>query len=167
MTQAQFWEDPPIPDGVDIRDTWRTPSAVFEALDRRFRFSWDLCADEHNAKCQQYLDAERDALRYDWHGFPGWLFCNPPFSRKDEFAAKADFERTLGARVVMLLPGNKHEQPWWHKHVIGCATEVICFKGRVNYVPPPGIKGHGAEFPSFAVVWDGLYGCLETRMTSL
>lgn len=168
MTQSQMWEDPPVPDGVDVRDTWRTPRDTFKLLDDRFRFVVDLCADEHNAKCDRYFGAEQDSLTVRWHEVDsGWLFCNPPFSRLAEFAAKADFERTLGAQVVMMMPGNKHEQSWFRKHVIGCAHEVICFDGRVNYVPPPGVKSSGSAFPSFAVVWDGRTAPNGTRMVTI
>lgn len=67
---------------------WRTPPALCGTLDREFRFTWDLAADEASALCTNYLGPGSphgtDALDVDWWTFLGSDqagFLNPPYSR--------------------------------------------------------------------------------------
>jgi hypothetical protein len=43
------------------------------------------------------------------------VWVNPPFSGLSPWPEKAWDERQ--ATVVLLLPNNRAEQPWWHKYV--------------------------------------------------
>lgn len=49
-------------------DDWATPQALFDALDRTFRFTLDVCASEENHKCAKYFTKEQDGLKQDWGG---------------------------------------------------------------------------------------------------
>jgi len=43
-----------------------TPQWLFRMLDDEFHFTLDGAADESNAKCNEYLDEEIDALSVPW-----------------------------------------------------------------------------------------------------
>jgi hypothetical protein len=122
-------------DSVDDRET---PPDVFEPLNAEFGFTLDVAAARHNAKCARYYalgpakgfdprqlalfeqpfvgDPEAlgvDGLAQTWAaGEVVW--CNPPFSDIDPWVRKATVS---AATVVMLLPANRMEQPWWQAYI--------------------------------------------------
>jgi phage N-6-adenine-methyltransferase len=101
-------------DEVDDRET---PPAFFELLEQRFSgFDLDVAAAAHNAKCERYYDRESDGLTQPWLGF---VWCNPPYSDLESWVDKAWDEWRAGrpGLIVMLLPANRPEQPWWQTHV--------------------------------------------------
>lgn len=124
-----------VDDSIDDRET---PPDVFDPLNAEFRFTLDVAAARHNAKCERYyslpprplpdprqlrlfeetpIGAEHalglDGLVQPWaEGEVIW--CNPPFSNIAPWVAKADSCR---ATVVMLLPANRCEQPWWQEYI--------------------------------------------------
>lgn len=123
-------------DSIDDRET---PADVFDPLHAEFQFTLDAAAARHNAKCPRYyslgatpigVDARQlsmfpdvfvgdpdavaiDGLAQDWaKGERIW--CNPPFSNLEAWVAKA---HNADATVVMLLPANRTEQPWWQRYI--------------------------------------------------
>lgn len=139
---------------VDVRDCWRTPRELFAALDAHFHFVCDLASSDANALCARHYTAQDDALAIDWP-LDGWLFLNPPFSHLPAFLAKTHEQAACGCRVVVLVPGHRHEQRWWHQHVLGVASAVACPDVRVEYVAPPGVESSSPAFPSLVLVYDG------------
>jgi DNA N-6-adenine-methyltransferase (Dam) len=122
-------------DSVDDRET---PPDVFDPLHREFRFTLDVCAARHNAKCARYFSlgpapeiderqcrlwpelfvGDADALAFDGLAQP-WpahetIWCNPPFSNIEPWVVKA---HSCAATVVMLLPANRTEQPFWQGYI--------------------------------------------------
>lgn len=123
-------------DDVDDRGT---PDDIFLPLHAEFDFTLDAAAARHNAKCKRYyargpspandngrqlslfpeeVVADPDALGYDgllqpW-GRGERVWVNPPFSNIAPWVAKATF---CPATVVMLLPANRTEQPWWQEYI--------------------------------------------------
>jgi phage N-6-adenine-methyltransferase len=95
---------------VDERAT--TPE-LFAPLHLRFRFTLDVCALPHNAKCSRYFTPADDGLAQSWTGERVW--CNPPYSSIEPWVAKAAEEDA--ELVVMLVPANRTEQGWWQRHV--------------------------------------------------
>jgi len=142
----------PLPECDTSRDAWRTPRALFAALDAEFHFVIDLAADKENHLCQQYRSAGDDALSCDWP-IKGWCWLNPPFSRIPEFAAACSAKWARGSSIVMLVPANRCEQGWWHEHVLGVASEIRYPTFRVAFVPPPGVKASSPAFPCCLVVY--------------
>jgi DNA N-6-adenine-methyltransferase (Dam) len=43
-------------------DLWETPQDFFDALDREFHFTLDVCAVQSNTKCTCYFSPEQDGL---------------------------------------------------------------------------------------------------------
>lgn len=176
-------------DSVDDRET---PSDVFDPLNEEFAFTLDVAAARHNAKCKRYFSrnptpandvafsrqlsfiqdelpvGDPDAIALDGLAQP-WLpgeriWCNPPFSDIEPWVIKAD---GCDATVVMLLPANRTEQPWWQKYVEPYRDEHAVlpddprtrFLGKRRQFRNAGekIKNRTSKNPPFGVViviWD-------------
>ncbi len=172
-----------VDDSVDDRET---PPDVFDPLNEEFRFTLDVAAARHNAKCRRYYtrgpsplwlprqlslfdeppvgDPEAlgiDGLAQPWaRGEVCW--ANPPFSDIEPWVSKAS---GCLATVVMLLPANRTEQPWWQRYIeperdmLGhseLTTRFLegrrCFKNRGE-----DIRNRTSKNPPFGVViciWD-------------
>lgn len=105
---------PELVDATDETDDRATPWELYRLLDNRFHFTIDVAASEHNAKCERYYDRDANGLAQSWAGERVW--CNPPFSAIRPWVAKAHAE-VDAELVVMLLPSNRTEQPWWQELV--------------------------------------------------
>lgn len=92
-----------IPKGFD-RNSYETPDYVFEALDREFNFTWDLCATKETAKCKDYFSKKDDAFKQDWFLLDGWLWINPPYSPLKPWLQRIQEQAALGANIVALVP---------------------------------------------------------------
>lgn len=105
---------------------------------------------------------------------PAWrIFCNPPFDDLGSWLAKAwatleenSRDRSwVELRIGFVLPGNRHEQPFWQEHVepfrdgratrFGCRLECHFPPGRQAYAKPGsgGLAVGSAEWPSALLVW--------------
>src|SRR5574341_1245292 len=125
-------------------DDHETPAWLFEALDRRFHFTLDVCAMPWNAKTREYLSPTYDGLEHPWEGIC-WL--HPPYAEIDVWVAKAWAATHCGATVVALLPA-RTETRWFHDYVLGEAQELFFVRRRL------GFNGAGrAPFASIVVVW--------------
>lgn len=97
-------------------DERATPKSTFEELNREFSFDLDAAASEHNYKCDLYFGPggiAPDALVEEWGGTGAVVFCNPPYSKADQFVSKARTEADKGAVIVLLLPV-RSDTRWWH-----------------------------------------------------
>lgn len=172
-----------VDDSVDDRET---PADVFDPLHAEFRFTLDVAAARHNAKCRRYFargpsplylprqlsmfpeeyagDPEAlgvDGLAQRWE--PGEvIWCNPPFSNIEPWVRKAS---SCLATVVMLLPANRTEQPWWqrwiepHRDMMEHSQVTTRFlEGRRNFKNRgQAIKNRTSKNPPFGIViviWD-------------
>lgn len=111
-----------VDDSIDDRET---PPCIWIPTDAEFKFTLDAAANHHNAKCNRYcaltgtyvrcvngataLDVELNGLEFPWEKHTVW--CNPPFSGVRPWVEKAWDE--TNATVVLLLPNNRAEQPFW------------------------------------------------------
>jgi phage N-6-adenine-methyltransferase len=114
---------------VKENDVRETPKRLFAELDTEFRFTLDACATHQNALCTRYftLDGrfshgERTSFGGHTNGLTGsWggerVWCNPPFSELQEWTDKAWEEQEHAHQIVMLVPANRTDQPWWQKNV--------------------------------------------------
>lgn len=129
---------------------WRTPEALYRALNQEFDFTIDAAADDGNAKCDRFLDSERDALGIRWGDER--VFCNPPYGRDlDQWVEKAAIEaQDHGALVVMVLPA-RTGNIWFHKWCLPHG-EVRFIRGRLNF-SLGGAHSMRAPFDSMVVVF--------------
>jgi len=157
-THSIRWKAATTPAGTTV---WRTPPALYSALDQEFAFTLDVAADEDNAQCDRFFDREADALGQTWAGES--VFCNPPYGRDlERWLRKAETEaRDNGATVVMVLPARTGNR-WFHRYVLGRA-EVRFIEGRLGFT----LGGAGrarAPFDSMVVVfYPGEGGCSALR----
>lgn len=171
-----------VDDEVDDRET---PASVFGPLDVEFGFTLDVAAARHNAKCKRYFAREPcppeearqpslfprvwtgdiDALAYDgliqvWDA-PEIIWANPPFSGLYPWVQKAHLS---AATVVMLLPANRTEQPWWQEFIEPYRDQGACLPrtrflgGRRSFLSAGETIGNStSKNPPFGIViviWD-------------
>jgi phage N-6-adenine-methyltransferase len=93
---------------------WETDPDFFAELDRRHRFTLDVCATAQNRKCDAFFTKADDALTKVWTGS---CFMNPPYGDAEE-ACKADCKklRCLTCAEVSTLPGRKKCKPGCKSH---------------------------------------------------
>lgn len=125
---------------------WYTPRDLFDALDREFHFSVDVCSTHDNAKCPRHYTIEEDGLAQDWTRERVWM--NPPYGRAiTPWVRKAADSARDGALVVGLLPV-RTDTRWWSDHVMR-ADEIRFLTGRVRF----GGSSSGAPFGSAVAIW--------------
>jgi phage N-6-adenine-methyltransferase len=145
-----------------------TLADVFEPLDREFFFTLDAAATAENTKCRRFYDRATDGLAQSWAGETIWL--NPPFSDLPAWVRKAREETLNGGcrRVVVLLPANRTEQPWWQDYIepvrdrpgTGVTTRFV--RRRRNFGRPGQPDGKyktGVPFGLVVVVFEGSHKC--------
>lgn len=112
-----------------LRDDWETPQDLFDALDARYGFTVDVCANDGNAKCARYYTADDDGLSKSWEGEVAW--CNPPYGRAIAAWARKCAEESRRARVVMLCAA-RPDTRWFAEHVAPHAR-VAFVVGRLRF----------------------------------
>lgn len=142
-------------------DEWKTPAAVFNALDDEFHFDLDAAATADNALCPNYRGPDhptpegRNGLVFKWALS---TFVNPPYSKCRAFVAKACEEARAGHTVVMLIPSRTDTRMWhesiWdaEKHQPRPGVEVRFIKGRLKF-GGTGRPENSAPFPSVVVIF--------------
>ena len=82
---------------------WETPDDLFNELNKEFKFTLDVCANEENHKLDIYFSEEQDGLKQDWE--KNICFMNPPYGRViSKWIKKAFEESQKGALVVCSIP---------------------------------------------------------------
>jgi phage N-6-adenine-methyltransferase len=150
-----------VRDEVDDR---RTPRDVFGPLDAVHRFTIDVAASDKNHLVDRYYTRYTDAFLHSWAGERVW--CNPPFSRLMPWLEKTWAEMRGGCElVVMLIPANRCEQPFWQRHVEpyrdapprdGIALRTRFLKDRARFTAPDvrlPVKGDRPPFGCVVLTW--------------
>jgi phage N-6-adenine-methyltransferase len=144
-------------DAVDERIT---PDRVFLPLQDEFCFNLDVASNRSNRKCSEYFDLHTDGLAHSWQSHRVW--CNPPFSHLRPWVEKAWEEYRAGCElIVMLLPANRCEQPWWQDLIEPYRDsrgpiETRFYRGRFNFASPENPEGKFNSSPPFGcvlVIW--------------
>ena len=160
-----------VDDEIDDRGT---PQDFFDELDAQYRFTLDVAAAPHNAKCANYYTRLADGLLQPWTGS---VWCNPPYSNLGAWLEKAwaewdDTSFPWGYSgpplppqpdsIVMLLPANRPEQPWWQTWVEpyrdrpGSPLTVRFLPGRLRFIKPGATEVKPNERPPFGcclLIW--------------
>lgn len=119
---------------ISKSDDWKTPKAVYDALDAEFHFTDDPCPIGGNG-----------GLEREW-GVS--VFLNPPYSNPTPWIRKAYNESLKGKTIVGLLRGDTSTK-WFHDWVLGKA-EIRFIKGRLKFNDTK-----LAPFPSIIAIWRG------------
>ncbi len=141
---------------LDQRDLWRTPPALFAALDAEFCFQLDAAAAPHNALCRKFITAEQNTLETPWADYlnvPGYVWLNPPYSDITPFVKKAAAESANQIGTVMLVPADT--SVGWFKEAIQTASEVrFITAGRLAFINPvTGKPVSGNNKGSLLLIW--------------
>ena len=133
----------PIKDVTDEfdRDTYETPMNVFNYFNDQYDFDVDICAQDHTAKCANYLTKEQDALSKSWCFEGDRIWCNPPYSDIKPWIEKAIEAKSDGSLVVMLVMAD--QSVGWFKRALSEVNEIVIVTGgrlsfNANGVPQKG-----------------------------
>lgn len=131
-------------------DLWSTPQDLFDELDKRFKFTLDVCAIPENAKCERYFTPEMDGLAQDWASNKNdVIWMNPPYGREIPKWMEKAFKASLqGVTVVCLVPA-RTDTKWWHDYAM--KGDIYFIKGRLKF----GGHSNSAPFPSAIIVYRG------------
>ncbi len=121
---------------------WRTPAAIYDALDTEFGFTLDPCTVEQT---------DYDGLLASWEGER--VFVNPPYSQVKGWMRKCWTEAGHCPVVVGLVPA-RTDTAWFHDYAL-TATEIRFIRGRLEFdgVAKKNPGSHNAPFPSMLVIW--------------
>lgn len=125
---------------TSIRQDWKTPKALYQALNAEFGFDHDPCPALK--KNQAWVNG----LLSDWGKSN---FINPPFKGIEKWVAKGYQEWKQGKTCVFLIP-SRTDTRWWHDYCMK-ASEIRFIKGRLKYDDGK----FNAPFPSCVVVFNG------------
>ncbi|MBN6075773.1 phage N-6-adenine-methyltransferase [Aggregatibacter actinomycetemcomitans] len=140
------------------KNTWQTPKYVFNAMDRKYRFDLDACANADNALCPRFVTESDDITKNATQSavkFSSRVWMNPPYSNPMPFVQAAiGLMRERDCTVVMLLPADKSTK--WYRLALTAATEVIdVIGGRINFTHPiTGQEVKGNNKGSMFVIFD-------------
>lgn len=104
------------------RQTWTTPSSLFDELDREFQFTLDGAADPNNALMARYSSPD---IKRPWAGER--VFCNPPWSNIPPFV-----ELAATALLAVLLVPARTNCGWFHR-ALELGAKPRFFKGKPRF----------------------------------
>lgn len=142
---------------MKANDLYQTPEWVYRPLGH---FDLDPCAGENtNIADINYWDGHgRDGLTEEWFGL---VFCNPPFSQKEEWA-----ERMIKHNKGILLLPERGSAPWFGEIAIKSQYHFIMGK-KIDFIGSPSSNNIGSVMFLFGgeavhrVVVSGLPGHLN------
>lgn len=137
-----------------------TPRALIESLHREFRFTVDACSAPDapsSAAIGRFWNKATNGLEQSWRDERVW--CNPPFDDLETWVKKAWVAWLGGASlVVMLIPANRTEQPFWQQHIeprrdrLGSPLHTRFLATRTVFGFPGNPDGVGQGSPQFGCV---------------
>ncbi len=153
------------------KNDFRTPEAVFKALNERFGpFTLDAAASKDNACVDVFYSEDDNGLEQPWTGF---VFCNPPYvkqwpgiGRGDRTTIKDWVQKGLESvlsgqaqRVVILIP-NYSSVAYWHDDIFPHISHLVIVKGRIDFTGPHIRVSGASRNPSVAIVFSRMWsGC--------
>lgn len=114
---------------------WGTPQDLFDAYDRRFDFTLDACASDHNHKCARYFTREDSCLEKNLEGERVWM--NPPYGNRIPVFLKWAFEQSMRGNLFCCLLPARTDTRWFHTYVLEQDVGLEFVQGRVKFTPAP------------------------------
>jgi hypothetical protein len=120
---------------TSLRGDWKTPRALYQALDAEFCFDYDPCP----------VRPKIDGLESDWRKVN---FVNPPYGREITKWIQKGYEESLKGKIVVFLLPSRTDTRWWHDYIMK-ANEIRFIRGRLKFDD----QKNPAPFPSAIVVF--------------
>lgn len=120
---------------TSLRGDWKTPRALYQALDAEFCFDFDPCP----------VIPKTNGLESEWGDIN---FVNPPYGREIGKWIQKGFEENLNGKTVVFLLPSRTDTSWWHDFVMR-ATEIRFIRGRLRFDD----QKNSAPFPSVIVIF--------------
>lgn len=103
-------------------DNYETPDRLFNDLCMKYNIRpiLDVCADEINRKCLDYISKEQNALFTEWilNNKVVDVWANPPGSIQLDFIARAESQYLkYNMNILMILPTRVMGTPIWDKYI--------------------------------------------------
>src|SRR5687767_3777162 len=117
------------------RGDWKTPRALYQALDAEFRFDFDPCPAKPKI----------NGLERGWGNVS---FVNPPYGKEVGKWIQKGYEENLKGKTVVFLEPSRTDTRWWHNYIMR-ADEIRFIKGRLRFDD----QKNSAPFPSAIVVF--------------
>lgn len=144
------------------KDLWRTPQALFDALDEEFKFGVDVCATRENSLCDIFIDQELDALKTSWRTPHDWegkntvesAFINPPYSQTKQMLDRAA-NQAFECRINVVALVNANTDTKWFAEAASTANEIRLLTGRVGFVRNDGKAVNGNTKGQCLIIWRG------------
>ena len=120
---------------TSVRGDWKTPKALYQALDAEFGFDYDPCPTK----------PIESGLESEWGNMN---FVNPPYGKEiTRWICKGYHESLKGKAVVFLIP-SRTDTRWWHDYIMK-ADEIRFIRGRLKFDD----QKNSAPFPSAIVIF--------------
>lgn len=120
------------------RQQYATPQAFFDWVETEYinaKFTIDVCASPHNAKCEKFYTEFDDGLRRDW-GNPGdFAWCNPEFKEAGKWLEKAVEQSLRGVRSCVLTHWDHSTE--WFENANANAVSCAMIAPRINFDQHP------------------------------
>lgn len=106
----------------DDNDNWETPSKLYNFLCKTYQIfpKLDICADEINRKCLDYISKEQNALYTEWtlKGKIVPIWGNAPGSEQLVFLERAEMQyRKYGMEIMMIFPTRVMGSIVWDQYI--------------------------------------------------
>ena len=115
--------------------TWKTPTKLYEKLDKEFNFDFDPCPNNPNF----------DGLLISWKNRN---FINPPFKDLKIWVKKA-YEESLKNKICVMLLPSRTDTRIFHEIILPFAYQIRFIKGRLKFEQ----YENSAPFPSMIVIF--------------
>ena len=120
---------------TSLRINWKTPKALYQALDAEFHFDHDPCP----------TIPKINGLESEWGNVN---FVNPPYGKQmEKWIQKVYQENSKGKTVVFLL-ASRTDTRWWHDYIMK-ADEIRFIRGRLKFDD----QKNSAPFPSAIAIF--------------
>ena len=120
---------------TSLRVDWKTPRALYQALDAEFHFDYDPCPTKPKI----------DGLHSEWGKVN---FVNPPYGKEIKDWIQKGYQENLKRKTVVFLLPSRTDTRWWHDFVMK-ATEIRFIRGRLRFDD----QKNPAPFPSAIAVF--------------
>jgi len=120
---------------TSLRGDWKTPRALYQALDAEFRFDYDPCP----------VKPKIDGLASEWGNVN---FVNPPYGKEIKKWIQKGYGESLNGKTVVFLLPSRTDTHWWHDYIMK-ASEIRFIRGRLKFDD----QKSSAPFPSAIAIF--------------